>query len=72
MKPSTFFVPYAKSAYEAYGAVTDHKNYQGLPMPEWEQLTETIQQAWVGAVKDVVQQFGIRDAETGEPYVNPS
>lgn len=39
----------AKSAYAAYGAVTHHKNYQGLPMPDWEMLTPTIQEAWKAA-----------------------
>lgn len=41
----------AKIAYEAYGAVTDYKNYQGLPMPKWEELPSKIQQAWVAAAK---------------------
>jgi hypothetical protein len=39
----------AQVAYAAYGGATDHKNYQGLPMPEWDDLPETIQQAWVSA-----------------------
>ena len=43
----------AKSAYHAYGGVTDHKNYQGLPMPEWDALPPKIQEAWCVAVKQV-------------------
>ncbi|HEV7717145.1 MAG TPA: hypothetical protein VGO53_16220 [Steroidobacteraceae bacterium] len=43
----------AKNAYAAYGAVTDHKNYQGLPMPEWENLTPKIREAWVAAAVNV-------------------
>lgn len=43
----------AKSAYDAYGAVTDHKNYQGLPMPTWEDLPEKIRLAWCAAAKRV-------------------
>lgn len=43
----------AASAYHAYGAVTDHKNYQGLPMPEWSALPEKIQTAWRAAVIQV-------------------
>ncbi len=43
----------AKSAYHAYGAVTDHKNYQGLPMPEWENLTDKIRDAWRAATISV-------------------
>ncbi len=39
----------AKKAYLAYGQTTDFKNYQGLPMPEWENLPEGIQQAWCNA-----------------------
>lgn len=36
----------AKSGYEAYGRVTDFKNFQGNPMPEFDELTETIKKAW--------------------------
>ncbi len=43
----------AQEAYRAYGAVTDHKNYQGLPMPTWENLTPKIQAAWISAASRV-------------------
>ena len=46
----------AKVAYHAYGAVTDHKNYQGLPMPTWEQLPEKIKEAWCAAAGAVAAQ----------------
>lgn len=36
----------AIQAYYAYGAVTDFKNFQGNPMPEWEDLTDAIRAAW--------------------------
>ncbi|MBW4674688.1 MAG: hypothetical protein KME52_11860 [Desmonostoc geniculatum HA4340-LM1] len=39
----------AKKAYFAYGQTTNLKNYQGLPMPEWENLPDTIQKAWINA-----------------------
>ncbi|MDX3455032.1 hypothetical protein PV396_24345 [Streptomyces sp. ME02-8801-2C] len=39
----------AQSAYAAYGEATDHQNYQGQPMPEWEALGERIQKAWIAA-----------------------
>lgn len=39
----------AKEAYHAYGKVTQFKNFQGNPMPEWDALTPTIRQAWVAA-----------------------
>lgn len=36
-------------AYEAYGRVTDHKNYRGEPMPAWDDLPEPIKLAWIQA-----------------------
>src|SRR5690242_10617065 len=36
-------------AYMAYAAVTDNKNYQGLPMPTWADLTDKIREAWEAA-----------------------
>lgn len=53
MEQELYFIERAKEAYSAYGAVTDHKNYQGLPMPEWNELTDKIRAAWVEAVKSV-------------------
>lgn len=44
----------AKLAYGAYGQTTDFKNYQGLPMPAWDALGDTIQGAWVAAINAVV------------------
>ena len=40
-------------AYIAYGTTTDFKNYQGLPMPKWEDLTDTIRAAWENAAASV-------------------
>lgn len=40
----------ARTAYEAYGATTNHLNYRGEPMPVWADLGERIQAAWVAAV----------------------
>ena len=44
---------YAQLAYAAYGAATSYRNYQGLPMPNWDDLTERIRQAWVAAAEAV-------------------
>ncbi|NEP61462.1 MAG: hypothetical protein F6K31_31675 [Symploca sp. SIO2G7] len=41
----------AKQAYEAYAEVTGWKNYQGKLMPQWEELPETIQGAWIASCK---------------------
>lgn len=32
--------------YNVYGSVTEFKNFQGNPMPEWKDLPEKIQLAW--------------------------
>lgn len=45
------FEQLAKQAYMAYGSTTDFKNYQGLPMPEWENLTDKIREAWKTAAR---------------------
>ncbi|MEH2033377.1 MAG: hypothetical protein V7K67_27780 [Nostoc sp.] len=47
----------AKIAYHAYGQTTDFKNYQGLPMSEWENLPEKIQQAWIAASQAISSEF---------------
>jgi hypothetical protein len=39
----------AQLAYKAYGNVTGHKNFQGDPMPAWEELPPVIQLAWDAA-----------------------
>lgn len=41
----------ALQMYRAYGQTTGFKNYQGLPMPEWEALPVAIQQAWIAAAQ---------------------
>lgn len=40
----------AKEAYTRYGSVTEFKNFQGNPMPDFEALPETIQKAWVASI----------------------
>lgn len=56
------FDEYAKRAYAAYGKVTDFKNYQGLPMPKWEELPPKILEAWIEAAKEVVRLAQDEDA----------
>jgi len=43
----------AELAYDAYGRTTDFKNYQGLPMPSFNDLPDKIQEAWCNAVMAV-------------------
>jgi hypothetical protein len=39
----------ARIAYTAYGRKTGFKNHRGEPMPIFDELGETIQQAWIAA-----------------------
>lgn len=43
----------APVAYNAYGSVVGFKNFQGQPMPSFDQLPETIKQAWERAARTV-------------------
>lgn len=43
-----------KDLYHVYGGVTDFKNFQGNPMPEWEALPPKIVEAW-NAVADATR-----------------
>lgn len=45
----------AKLAYEAYGNVTGRQNFQGDPMPAWEDLPPRIQLAWDAAAVTAAQ-----------------
>lgn len=38
-----------KATYAAYGDSVEWRNYQGLPMPTWRELTPAIRQAWRAA-----------------------
>lgn len=44
----------AQTAYDAYGLVVNYKNYQGNPMPAFDDLGELIQDAWREATVAVV------------------
>lgn len=42
-------------AYNAYGEVTNFKNFQGNPMPVFDELPEIIQTAWQKAAEKIVE-----------------
>lgn len=46
---------FARIAYRAYGDATGGLNYQGLPMPAWDNLGDTIQAAWIAAANRVAK-----------------
>lgn len=39
----------AETAYQAYGEQAGWKNYQGNPMPTWNDLPEAIRLCWLAA-----------------------
>lgn len=43
----------AKVGYEAYGNFTGRQTWNGLPMPDWFDLGERIQKAWVAAAHEI-------------------
>ena len=45
-------------AYHSYGSVTNYKNYQGMAMPQWKDLPESIQHAWRSAAQAVLFESG--------------
>lgn len=70
----------AQAAYTAYGQATGGRNFLGDPMPDWDDLGDTIQGAWVAATiavrtasvrgaADFVDTFGetIREADGRYP-----
>ena len=52
MTPSPEHLVAARGAYLRYGGVTEYKNFQGNPMPPFEELPYVIQCAWCAAVND--------------------
>lgn len=47
------YLQLAKIAYEDYAATTNWKNYQGLQMPEFDDLPDGVKNAWKAAVAGV-------------------
>jgi hypothetical protein len=43
-----------KQAYQAYGSVTNWKNYKGDPMPSFEELPPKIQEAWGAFTREIL------------------
>ncbi len=47
-----------RSAYEAYGKITDFKNFKGDPMPTFDELPPKIQTAWMYACNEAIRLSG--------------
>lgn len=53
-------LPLAKRQYIGYGNKVGWKNYQGNPMPPtWEDLTEGVQNGWLGSAKETLEYLGL-------------
>lgn len=50
----------ARVGYEAYGAEAGWKNYQGLPMPRWDELPEGIRLSWKAAARAIAREVVTR------------
>lgn len=48
-------IDWGRTAYNAYGAITEHRNYKGDPMPTWDELTALARVAWIAAASAVVK-----------------
>jgi len=44
----------AQIAYEVYAEHQNWKNYQGNPIPQWDQVRDDIKQAWQAAVRAII------------------
>jgi hypothetical protein len=51
--PSTMEL--AKVAYAAYGESTNYRTHDDRPMPDWAELGDSVQQAWIAAAAAVAQ-----------------
>ena len=64
---------FAREAYARYTATTENKNYQGLPCPTFDDLTDQIKEAWCAAIKPLADlqpvaneaMFALKDVNQG-------
>lgn len=63
--PGMSYRAIARSGYRAYAAKAGNKNYQGLPMPTWEDLPKNIQDCWEAATRQI--EFCITGVHPNEP-----
>lgn len=45
------FMDLARIGYDAYGDRAEWKNYEGKPMPQWDELPQHIRDKWRSAAK---------------------
>jgi hypothetical protein len=59
---TSHYTELARVAYRAYGEATGFKNFRGDPMPEFDDLGDQIQQAWMAAASAVERSVTDLDA----------
>jgi len=73
-EPGMAWAEIARSAYKAYAASTGNKNFQGNPMPEFDDLTQSIKIAWEVAARQVGGCLELKyatDEQRWQGYVPP-
>ena len=55
-----WYLKLARIGYQAYGEEAKWKNWQGLPMPNWEDLPENIKIYWTKAAKSIAEEVSER------------
>lgn len=66
LEENPFYMELAKSAYGHYGAVVDFKNFQGNPMPSFDELLPNIRRAWHDATRFAYNQGAAAEAAKGK------
>ena len=64
---------FAREAYARYTATTNNLNYQGLPCPAFDDLTDKIKEAWCAAIQPLCDlhsvaneaMFALKDVNQG-------
>lgn len=55
----------ARVGYDAYGQSAEWENYEGLPMPTWDELGKRIRGHWQAAAGAIADQFAEANATAG-------
>lgn len=53
------YIELAQLAFDAYLVSSHGKNYEGKPVPAWDDLSEAIRQHWIAAVIAVCTALGV-------------
>lgn len=54
---------YAKLAFDAYSKAVGGKTFDGRPIPQWEDVGETVRAGWIAAANAVVERWANEDLD---------